>query len=295
MRTLPCPSREQARDQLSTALVVRNANGRKLGYPATDAQLDEVIALYDAYDAVKGAPNELLKGVGLDEELRSAIQKAYNLTQRDRKLSSIRADLMQGIEHCPICGISPPNELDHHLPKAIFQPLSIYVCNLVPICGDCNQLKGAVVSKTPAQWYVHAYLEGLPPIRFLRATVSIESGGLMVEFDVDPSAGLSDLLRKRLEHQLQSLRLNERYAREINMHLTSHATALYRCFNSNGAEDVKLFLEQQAETEFACFHRNHWRPVLLLALSNHQDFCDGGFLNILPVTQLDGLPDRVST
>ena len=294
MRTLPCPSRKQARDQLSTALAVHKANGRTRGYPATAAQLDEVIALYDAYDAAKGAPNELLKGADLDEELRAAIQKAYNLTQGGRKLSSIRADLMQGIEHCPICGISPPNELDHHLPKAIFQPLSIYICNLVPICGNCNQLKGAVVSETPAHWYVHAYLEVLPPIRFLRATVSIESGGLVVEFDIDPSADLPDLLRERLEHQLQSLRLNERYAREINMYLTSHATALRLCFNSNGAEEVKLFLEQQAETEFKCFHRNHWRPVLLLALSNHQDFCDGRFRDILPVAQSDGLPDRAS-
>ena len=294
MQTLTCPSRKQARDQLSTALAVHEANGRTRGYPATAAQLDEITALYDAYDAEKGAPNELLKGANLDEELRAAIQKAYNLTQRGRKLSSIRADLMQGIEHCPICGISPPNELDHHLPKATFQPLSIYVCNLVPICGNCNQLKGAVVSETPTHWYVHAYLEVLPPIRFLRATISIESGGLVVEFDVDPSAGLPDLLRERLEHQLQSLRLNERYAREINTYLTSHATALRLCFNSNGAESVKLFLEQQAETEFEYFHGNHWRPVLLLALSNHQDFCDGRFRDILPVAQSDGLPDRAS-
>lgn len=294
MQTLPCPSRKQARDQLSTALTVRKANGHTRGYSATAAQLDEIMALYDAYDAAKGAPNELLKGADLDEELRAAIQEAYNLTQRGRKLSSIRACLMQGIKHCPICGISPPHELDHHLPKAIFQPLSIYVCNLVPICGICNQIKGAVVPKTPEHRYVHAYLEVLPPIRFLRATVLIENGGLVVEFDVDPCAGLPNLLRGRLEHQLQRLRLNERYAREINTYLTSHATALYRCFNSNGAEDVKLFLKQQAETEFACFHLNHWRPVLLIALSNHQDFCDGGFFDILPVAQSDGLPNRAS-
>ena len=291
MQTLPCPSRNQARDQLSTALTVRKAKGRTVGYPATAAQIDEVMALYDAYDAAKGAPNEKLKGADLDGGLRAAIQEAYNLTQRGRKLSSIRADLMQGIEHCPICSISPPHELDHHLPKTIFQPFSIYVCNLVPICGICNQIKGAVVPESLAHWYVHAYLEVLPPIRFLRATILIESGGLVVEFDVDPSAGLSNLLRKRLEHQLQRLHLNKRYAREISMYLTSHATALRRCFNSNGAEDVKFFLKQQAEIEFACFHLNHWRPVLLLALSNHQDFCDGGFFDFLPVTQSDGLPN----
>ena len=294
MQTLPCPSREQARNQLSTALAVRKANRGTRGYPATAAQLDEVMALYDAYDAVKGAPAELLKGADLDEELRAAIQEAYNLTQRRRKLSSIRADLMRGIKRCPICGIDQPRELDHYLPKAIFQPLSIYVCNLVPICGECNRIKGPAVPKTPEHRYVHAYLEVLPPIRFLRATVSIERGGLVVEFDVDPSAGLPNLLRERLEHQLQSLRLNERYAREINTYLISHVTALRLCFNSNGAEGVKLFLEQQAKTEFTCFHRNHWRPVLLRSLSNHQGFCDGGFLNILPVAQSDGLPNRVS-
>ncbi len=294
MQTLPCPSRDQARDQLSTALTVRKANGRTRGYPATAAQLDEVMALYDAYDAAKGAPDELFKGANLDGKLRAAIQEAYNLTQSGRKLSSIRADLMQGIEHCPICGISPPHELDHHLPKAIFQPLSIYVYNLIPICGRCNQIKGAVVSDTPAHQYVHAYLEVLPSIQFLRATILIESGGLVVEFDVDPSVGLPDLLRERLEYQLQRLRLNERYAREINTYLTSHVTALRRCFNSNGAEDVKLFLKQQAETEFARFHLNHWRPVLLLALSKHQDFCDGGFLNTLRVPEFDGLPNRAS-
>ena len=294
MQTLPRPSRKQARDQLSTGLAVHKANGCTRGYPATDAQLDEVIALYDAYDAAKGAPSEQLKGAGLGKDLRAAIQEAYNLTQRRRKLSSIRADLMKGIEHCPICGISPPHELDHHLPKAIFQPLSIYVCNLVPICGRCNQIKGGVVPESPAHQYVHTYLEVLPPIRFLRATVLIESGGLVVEFDVDPGAGLPDLLRDRLEHQLQRLRLNERYAREVNTYLAGHITALRRCLNSNGAEDVKFFLRQQAEIEFACFHRNHWRPVLLLALSSHQDFCDGGFLDILPVPQLDGLPNRSS-
>ena len=294
MRTLPCPSRGQACDQLSTGLKVRRANGRVRGFPITEAQLDEVMALYDAYDAAKGAPNELLKGADLDEELRTAIQEAYNLTQRGRKLSSIRACLMQGIEHCPICGISAPRELDHHLPKAIFQPLSIYVCNLVPICGDCNQIKGAAAPQMPAQRFVHAYLETLPSVRFLRATALIENNGLVVEYDVDPGADLPDLLRERLEYQLQRLRLNERYAREINTYLISHTTALRLCFDSNRAEGVRSFLKQQTETEFARFHRNHWRPVLLLALSNHQDFCDGGFLNILQVTQSDGLPNCAS-
>ena len=294
MRTLPCPSRGQARDQLSIGLKVRRANGRVRGFPVTAAQLDEVMALYDAYDAAKGAPDQPLKGTNLAVALRASIQDAYNLTQRGQKLSSIRADLMQGIEHCPICGISAPRELDHHLPKAIFQPLAIYVCNLVPICGECNQIKGAAVPQTPAQRFVHAYLETLPSVRFLRATALIENNGLVVEYDVDPGADLPDLLRERLEYQLQRLRLNERYACEINTYLISHTTALRLRFDSNGAEGVRSFLKQQAETEFVYFHLNHWRPVLLLALSNHQDFCDGKFRDILPVAQSDGLPDRTS-
>lgn len=290
MRNLPRPARDQAREELSIALQVQERDGKPRGYPASPAKLDAIIALYDAYDAALGAPGELLKGANLDAALRTAIQGCYELTQRGRRLAAIRAALMQGVELCPICGISPPRVLDHHLPKATYHPLAIYVRNLVPLCGDCNQSKGTAASANLAERFVHPYFEPLPEVRFLRAMVTIINHGLVVEFGVDPAADLPELLRARLDHQLRRLHLNARYAREINTYLAGHATAMHMCFETLGAEGVRRYLRTQADVEFRQFHRNHWRSVLLLALANHDELCAGAFRDLVPPVPTADLP-----
>jgi 5-methylcytosine-specific restriction endonuclease McrA len=284
---LPRPARDQAREQLSIALEVQERNGERRGYPVSVADLDAIIALYDDYDAALGEP---LQGANLDAALRTAVQRCYELTQRGRRLAAIRATLMRGVEQCPICGISPPRVLDHHLPKSVYQPLAIYVRNLVPLCVDCNQSKGTAASANPAERFVHPYLEQLPDARFLRASVTIENNDLIAEFGLDPAAHLPEFLRARLDHQLRRLHLNARYAQEINTYLAGHATGLHMCFEALGPEGVRRYLEAQAGVEFHQFHRNHWRPVLLLALANHEEFCAGAHRDLVPPVPTADLP-----
>ena len=281
MRSLPCPPRDQVRNDLITALEVYQARGIQRGYPVTPAELDSIIALYDAYDTCNGSVDEALKGLTIADALRAAVHDGYEFTQYGRKLAAIRVQLMHGVELCPICGISPPRELDHHLPRSVFNPLAIYVRNLVPICHECNHRKGAAVPVNVTQRSVHPYLEALPDIPFLRADISIENDALLVRYAIDQDVALPELMKQRLAFEMHKLRLNERYASEINMYLTSHTTALSMCFQSGGAAGVESFLNDQAEVESAAFHRNHWRPVLLVALALHQEFCNGGFLYVL--------------
>lgn len=282
MRNLPLPSREHVRAQLVTALS-GNGDANAQGYPISEEDLDDVIALYDAYDAQNGAPNEQLKGTNLDAALRTAIYNGYELTQRRRRLASIRTFLMKGIEQCPACGISPPRSLDHHLPKAPYSPLAIYVRNLVPLCSECNQIKGVTAALNAAEQFIHLYFEPLPNDQFLRALVSVDNGGLCVTFDVNPTVAIPNLLRERLTHQFQRLRLNDRYAKELNTYLVGHVTALNTCFDAIGAHGVSQFLDSQAEVESRYFYPNHWRPVLLKALAQHNEFCSGVFRTVLPV------------
>ncbi|MFI5020335.1 MAG: HNH endonuclease [Alphaproteobacteria bacterium] len=283
MRTLPCPSRDRVRDHLITALEVYESNGVRRGYEVTPAELDSIVTLYDAYDCLYGAPDVRLRGPGLDEALRTAVHDGYEFTQLGRKLAAIRAELMRGVELCPICGISAPRELDHHLPRSAFHPLAIYVRNLVPLCHDCNHSKGPGEAAEPEMRFIHPYFDDLPDVLFLRAAVSIDNGGLLVEYDIDPAAALPELTRSRLSYQLRRLKLNERYAREINAYLTSHTIAIRCSYDSGGADTVRSFLNMQAAVEEIVFHRNHWRPVLLRALASHQAFCDGGFTVVLPL------------
>lgn len=286
MRNLPSPSRDLARQHLTSALKVRQRKGVQQDYAATEAEMDAVLALYDAYDVTRGEPADELKGLNLAAALRTAIHDSYDLTQNNGRLASIRASLTQGIERCPICGISAPRTLDHHLPKGPYKPLAIYVRNLIPICIECNQAKSVAASTVPAEQFIHAYLDLLPTDRFLRAQADIQNGGLVIEFSLDPAVVLPGLLAPRLDHQLRKLHLNERYAREINIYLGSQTTALHQCFDPGGAQQVHAYLSQQAAVETARFHANDWRALLLLALAEHADFCNGGFGQVLPMAPL---------
>lgn len=283
MRSLPSPDRTQARAELSSAIAVHEKKGVQHGYAATLAEIDAVLALYDAYDAALGVGSAALKGPGLAQGLRTAVHDGYEFTQFGRKLATIRTTLLHGIEHCPICGISPPRELDHYLPRSAFHPLAIYVRNLVPLCHDCNHSKGAAEPATPEQRFIHPYLEPLPAIRFLRATVTLDNGALLAHFEIDPIAALPAITQQRLDYQLARLKLNERYEREFNTYLSAYTVALHDAYEGGGAEFVRSLLLRQAENDFQRFHRNHWRPVLLMALSEHAEFCDGGFQAVLPL------------
>lgn len=282
MRTLPCPSREEAQGHLLRAIETYVHAGIAKGYAASQAEIDSVIAIYDAYDAGLGLPSEALKGGQLLQQLRDAIYSGYDFTQTGGKLASIRSTLMAGVELCPICGIAPPRQLDHHLPRSDYRPLAVYPRNLVPLCQECNQSKSKSAADEPAQQFFHPYLETIPDAPFLRAAVAIEGGGLIATFDIDPAAPIQPLARERLSFVLQRLKLNERYAREINIYLTSQATAVRMLFVSAGADGVRGYLLAQADVESRQFHLNHWRPVMLRALAAHAGFCSGEFAVVLP-------------
>lgn len=283
MKNLPSPSRAGARGDLTAALKTYRYKGQVRGYSASPEEIDGLIALYDVYDGSPATPPAELKGATLPNDLRVALQAAFDLTQAGRRLSHIRSDIFKDIEQCPICGIDAPGELDHYLPQSQFKPLSIYTRNLVPLCHDCNQKKRSYYSEVPEEQFIHAYLEILPNVQFLKATVKIENDSLLVDFDIDETIEFDELLRARLSYQLKELDLNRRYRREVNVYLSSFAVSLKIAHDTGGATEVRRFLTLQATYEDDRFHRNHWRPVLLRALAESLEFCDLGFANVLPL------------
>lgn len=280
MKSLPIPSREHARDQLIRALQ-GSQRGAPESYAVTTDELDALIDIYDAYDESGGSPSDELLGSDLDAALRKAIRESYPLTRQRRRLAEIRASLMQGVERCPLCSINAPRVLDHYLPQYRFEPLAIYTRNLIPVCMECNEHKSKSASPDATKRVLHAYFDLLPPERILRANATIKEKGLVVSFGPDDRVKLPDGLRERLTNQMDRLHLDERYAKEINLVLISHATSFKYLFDAGGRDGVRMFLEDHSKAEFKLLHVNHWRPLLLQALSEHDNFCDGGFLEVL--------------
>ena len=282
MRNLPKPSRDFDRPDLQKSIRRYRYRGDLRGHDITEAEINAVLALYDRYDADCGKASDRLKGENLPESLLEAISAAYEKTQKGRVLHSMRELLFSGVDLCPVCGIDGVVELDHHLPQSIFKPLAIHRCNLVPMCHLCNHAKLAGLGGAGTE-FLHPYYDLLPDLDFLQANVNLVGAALIVSFAIDAAAALPAGFSDRLTGQMHDLNLESRYQQEVNTYVSSHAVALHLAYKGSGQAGVRNMLRLQAQYETTVFHRNHWRPVLLRALSGHDDFTNNGFANVLPI------------
>ncbi|MCF1448935.1 HNH endonuclease [Agrobacterium vitis] len=291
MKNLPRPPKTTAREDLENVLHIYNYGGQVLGYDPTDVEIDAILAIYELYDQNHGMPSDALKGPGLGSDLKMAIRHAYPQTYEDGKIPHIRAKAFENVDLCPMCGIDPPVELDHHLPKAFYTPLSLYPWNLVPLCEACN---GSKLAKDAGK-FVHAYFDIVPDVQFLQVEVSIENGGLITQYSIDDSADLAAPLLAKLKFQMEVLSLNDRFQKDVNTNLVAHTTGLHMAAEFAGGDGVRRYLRRQAATEIAAFYRNHWRPVMLNALASYDEFCDGAFRIVLPDGQAASLADNLTS
>lgn len=283
MRNLPEPDRTDARATLERALAQYWYGGVLRGYSGTPAEIDEVMALYDEYDTGRGVAAMALQAPAMGAVLKQALHDAYDQTQKQRRLKNVRKQVLGTVELCPVCGIDPPTELDHVLPRSDYQALAIYVRNLVPLCHLCNHRKLAGFAEPGELGFVHAYFDLFPDVQFLQVEVELTGAALTATFSVDaPTLGVGNL-GERLANIHAKLELNDRYRAEMNLFLAGQAIALHGAYYARGAAGVQAHLRGQAGYEAARFYRNHWRPTLLHALAAHHVFCEGGFAGVFAV------------
>lgn len=279
MDNLPLPSRDTELADLGTAIQVVERAGVVSGYDADEDELQAIVQLYDEYDA-SGGVGELLDSSALDPGLLETIKNGYSKTYENGALKHLRSELQSKVKRCPICGIGPAKELDHYLAKAHYQVFAIYVRNLVPICHDCNNSKKTHGTGTANERFIHAYFDQLPEDH-LSVELALENDALLTTYGVSDLSVGNEEIEQRIGFQLGRLRLSERWSDEVIIYLSAHEDALESAFDADGAQGVAQFLTRQAIKEERRFGRSSWRPVLLRALSNSEEFCDNGFNAIL--------------
>lgn len=248
MKNLPKPTRENDRDDLRKAVREYRHDRKTLGHAITEDELTKVVALYDRYEQVHGAPGVEFKGADLPDSLREEIHAAYAKTQKGRILQSLRDLLFKGVDLCPICGIAPATELDHHLPQSEFKPLAIHSRNLVPMCHLCNHAKLAGFNEG-GDGFLHPYYDILPDLDFLVATIDLDGATLKLSFAIDAKAALPAGFAGRLTAQMEALNLEGRYQQEANTYIASHAAALHLAHRAEGQTGVQRTLRLQARFE----------------------------------------------
>jgi len=271
MWLLKKPGVASASKDLDEALTRRNGT---TVYALSAAEKTLITAAYALYDRQKGRHHVDLETCGLTLPCRDAIHIGYNQVQKSGRLSSLRQTLLDHAETCPFCGFAEATQLDHYLPKEDYKGLSIYGRNLVPACGPCNNAKRQHVGGA-ADEFVHPYFDTLPNVSFLVATVTMRGAALSATFSIDP-AGLTADLAASLDFQMDRMRLNARYKKQLNLFLFSQRTGMLEVYDSGGAIGLKRYLERSASDLAQDFGRNDWRAALMRGLARSTAFCGGG-------------------
>src|SRR3546814_10043232 len=86
------------------------------------------------------------------------------------------------------------------------------------------------------------------------------------------SSYLYPALAAKLQFQLDRLKLNERYGKQINKYLSEQRAAVLM-FHEQGSELLSEFLRRSSVSQASSFGRNDWRVALLRALSADEAFC----------------------
>lgn len=277
MWRVPRPSTAAVKDQLDLALRVRVSGQSSLG---TLAEKTAVLDLYQQYEANAGRPTNALLGAGMRGAFLDAMRDAYKHVQDNGRLASLRAELKSTADQCPYCGFGEVADLDHHLQRAHYRPVSIFPLNLIPACAQCNRIKPKNQIVDPAKHGLNSYLEDVTTYKFLVANVSIEpiTRAVVVEFQVRQSFGMSDEMFNRLTNHLVVFDLQERYGTQINIYLSGLETSFLDNYNSGGGAAVARFLRKSSKASEKQFGWNDWRAALLRGLCKCRDFCDGGFM-----------------
>jgi len=285
MRNLPHPSRDSDRADLQASVRTYIYRQEVKGHDISDSEIDQILEIYDLYAGGAGIASEAMKGGALPQTLKDSVLSAYSKTYPKGILFPLRETLRRGVDRCPVCGINPADELDHHLPKSVFKLLAIHTRNLVPMCHDCNTTKRTVYGDDELTGFLHPYYDVLPAVDFLVARPVLQGAALSVTFEIDLACALPAGWAQKLANQFSKLKLGMRYGREVNIYIASHAIALHLNYRAGGQAAVQSLLQSQAQYESNIFYRNHWRPVTLRALADLDPFTDGGFAQVLPISE----------
>ncbi|NDI98721.1 hypothetical protein GWA97_06505 [Flavobacterium sp. LaA7.5] len=272
MRTVKLPDTTLALDELDVALKYANGTYK---YELESEELDIIKKIYEKYDASQAKADDDFKSILLQKATNDALQEAYNEIQIKGRLSTLRNTLLLAIDKCPYCGIVVPDELDHYLPQSIYQAISVYSRNLIPICHKCNNAKRIAINGVTKTYY-NAYYQIFPKKTFFIADINFIAPSLIIDFRID-STDLDEDLRDKLDFQFSRTKLNEKLIKEAHTFINDNKAAIEMVFEGDNDNGVKnLFLKQHKDF-LNSYGINYWKTSLVYSLSNCEPFCKGGF------------------
>jgi hypothetical protein len=210
---------------------------------------------------------------------RALLSELYDRRMSHRSGSGRAAydELKSSAPLCPYCNVGEVYELDHFLPKGRFPDLNVHPLNLIPICHPCNHIKLETVPLAEDQHFLHPYFDVLPNVRWLFATLAVESGGPVLSYRVELDDQYGPLAR-RLDYHFHELELDRRFRTlaatvlvELEAEISEHLGVL-------DAQDMAEHFRDLGQTSFVR-HGNSLETAAYFAAAESYEYCSGGYRN----------------
>lgn len=245
-------------DALSDIDKIIKAAGKNLN-ASLKPRMQYVVRLYDKNNGSIDS-SELSRFTPVEEDMVHGMYKTKTYEGQD--LYYIRKELFHGIDLCPLCGINPPSQLDHQMPKTDYKPLSLCRLNLVPVCGVCNNKKNA----KPYNEFIHPYYAEFPKDKvFMIANihVNIKEHKFSWYYSIDYSQlPQNSVLIKKIQKQVVNIKLLRRLMKESHRFVAD--ILIGASFNNQKA--LKDYLRIQFNSYLSRYGRNDWRTAILYGL-----------------------------
>ena len=221
--------------------------------------------LYKEYDSHNGSISDYYHNVFMKKYPIHAVamKNQYKNTYDGEKLFYIREELTRDVYKCPYCGFGEPTTLDHYQPESIYGELATCRLNLVPICWKCNKEK----NDKNYQMFIHSYYQKFnKEVIFFKCKVEAKKEGVMVfDYYIDGS-NIDGELKKVLESQILSIKLNERLCKQSVSYICDNFDI---GFNNNA--DLKFFISDKLLKVRRKKGNNDWQAALLDGLFNCEE------------------------
>lgn len=274
MRTLPHPGIDE--EALYTRLQERRQSN------ASKLLLNAKQQVFAAYSKYKAEELPILETVIDDQDTAEHLRSNYKVL-RSGALGAEGAEILARSRICCLCGLRNTAELDHYLPKQIFPEFAAHTVNLVPACGVCNKRKGeAYKTSAGTLAFIHAYLDELPATEpFLVATLGFDRA-VLPSYRIIRTLGMTNDMFCILTSQFNHFELDKFYSEEAIELLIEKYFAIEEYFTDGGSTAVKKYLHREAQSLTGRWGQNHWKPVILAAAAESEEFCGGKFKLLAP-------------
>ncbi len=176
---------------------------------------------------------------------------------------------------CPLCGVGPVANLDHHMIKSEYPSLAIVPSNLIPACVTCNIAKRDYRFKCKETQTFHPYFDDFSDGRWLSANI-IHTTGPSLVFSVQRPGTWSELKFIRAKSHFDCFKLDKLYAFCAINEIFSIRIYLDNLFKKAGKSGLQEHLSEMEECQLKN-DLNSWRAATYTALRADNWFCEGGY------------------